>query len=280
MYLLSKLSVLINSTVVKASSTEFDWHYVRSVVQTIPLREIIVAAKKQLPNQWIGRSNNWLLVSVGAMTLMFWNGRLVLATGVGVAVMLFLRQAQKRQIEYPSVLLKQLDRFNNPMSLAIASGGLVSFSTYLAASIWVESSNVWIALGSLLQGAGTVGVIFLLIRHLLDHQAHVAQPDPANLVNDLTHREPLKRLIAVRQLTAIAIDLEVSHPQRKELRDYFRLMLRSENEPIVRDALIASLQLLTQREQLQASTQPSMRVPYSKNQVAHSDRRRVPAHEW
>jgi len=266
--------------VVKASSTEFDWHYVRSAVQTIPLREIIVAAKNQLPQQWLGRSNNWLLVSVGAMTLMFWNGRLVLATGVGVAVVLFLRHYQKRQIEYPSVLLKQFNRFNNPVSLAIASGGLVSFSTYLAASIWVESSNAWIAIGSLLQGAGTVGVIFLLIRHLLDHQAHSKQPDSADLVNDLTHREALKRLIAVRQLIAIAINLEASHPQRKELRDYFRLMLRSENEPIVRDAVIAGLQLLTQREQLQASAQPSMRVPHSKHQVAHSDRRRVPAHEW
>jgi len=266
--------------VVKASSTEFDWHYVRSVVQTIPLREIIIAAKKQLPNQWLSRSNNWLLVSAGAMTLMFWNGRLVLATGVGVAVMLFLRHHQSRQIEYPTPLLKQFDRFNNPVSLAIASGGLVSCSTYLAASIWVESSNAWIAIGSLLQGVGTVGAIFLLVRHLLDHQAHSKQPDSADLVNDLTHREPLKRLIAVRQLAAIATDLEESHPQRKELRDYFRLMLRYENEPLVRDAVIASLQTLTRREQLQASAQSVMRVPHSRSQVAHSDRRRVPAHEW
>jgi hypothetical protein len=59
----------------------------------------------------------------------------------------------------------------------------------------------------------------------------------------LSDREPLKRLIAIRQLTRLARTTNLKSEYNCQLVEYFRLMLSQEREAIVRDAILESLQI-------------------------------------
>ncbi|NJP10917.1 MAG: hypothetical protein HC866_16745 [Leptolyngbyaceae cyanobacterium RU_5_1] len=87
------------------------------------------------------------------------------------------------------------------------------------------------------------------------------------MIADLTHDDPLKRLIAVRQLTDLVSFLQDDRaprsllgkkPSRRDVADYFRLMLSREREPIIREAVLDGLQTLDIVHQLKQATQPAI----------------------
>jgi hypothetical protein len=150
---------------------------------------------------------------------------------------------------------------------------LACLSTYLAASIWANSDSAWIAIGSLLQGTGTLAVLVLLAWQILNRQTTRDRVHYNQILADLTHTEPLRRLIAVRHLTSTVPDLSNHPAQQRELADYFRLVLRREREPIVQEAALEGLERLDRVQSLKQATQPIINAP-AKRTVK---RRRLPA---
>jgi len=172
--------------------------------------------------------------------MILWNWKLVLATvaGVGLMVLVYLVQGWNWQVHW-----YHWRRFftgsNGQLGIAVGSGGIGALSTYIAASIWADSENRWLATSTILQGFGTLIIILLLLWHILTIRANRNEYQFEELLQDLTAQEPLKRLIAVRQLTHLVNNSGLS---RHELLEYFRLMLSQEQEPVIREAVLHSLQ--------------------------------------
>lgn len=274
------------TTVAKATLTSFHWRYWLSVTQSLPLRKFVVEAANQLPLEEWSKSKKWLVVSFGTAALLFCDGRLVLAAGAGGAVMALVYLLQKHKIKLPlTQLQKSLANFNNPIEIAIAGGSAASFITYLATSIWVDLHRPGMAIALLLQGAGTVTVLFLL-RHLLQQQAEanpsfdqkIVRPSYQQLIADLAHVDALRRLIAVCELTKLIPSLTAEKQQRQELTGYFRLLLRQEEEAIVRDAILDGLRLLNPRKQINPSSQPRINANDVNRQRLNCQR--VAAQDW
>ena len=131
---------------------------------------------------------------------------------------------------------------NGQLGIAVGSGGIGALSTYIAASIWADSENRWLATSTILQGFGTLIIILLLLWHIVTIRANRDEYQLEELLQDLTAQEPLKRLIAVRQLTHLGSSSRLSQGDRHELLEYFRLMLSQEQEPVIREAVLHSLQ--------------------------------------
>ncbi len=264
----------------KADSPSFDWRYFLSVVHALPLREICIELSNQLPGSGRQHSRRWLAAAAGAIALFFWNGRLCLALGVGAIVTGLLSSQSREFIPLQLThLQRRFEQLHPSTSLALV-GGCTGFITYLATSIWVESQSHWLAAGMLLQGVGTVAALAVLTHHIA--QRSVAEPKQTQSLSvvDLTDEAPLRRLIAVRQLTQMAIELEMNHPQRQELLDYLHLMERYETEPLVRAAVRSGCQQLAPTRQLHPGSQPQMRVYSSSRQLQKQRGERIPAHEW
>lgn len=251
------------------------------LLQTLPLHDLKHEALKQLHHipiqRWSG-PGGWLMVITGAAALLYWNGRLVLATGVGMGVMMLIYLMHDWQMDQSwADLRKWLDGWNQPLALAIAGGGIATLTTYLATAIWADSASPWIALGAIAQGTGTLAVLVLLVWQILNWQASQERTSFSQLVTHLTHTDPLQRLIAIRQLTDSVTQVRQSDlRQRRAIADYFRLMLNQEQEPIIRDALLDGLQIIDRPAQaLKPASQPPLNVTAIK-QTTVKKRRRVP----
>lgn len=242
------------------------WRYLVRLMEAFPLSELsrftadaLKDALKQVPSQRGSVPGGWLLVTVSAGALLYWNGRLVVATGTGVGVMLLIYLMHDWKPNLPiAEIRRRIEDWNQPLALAIGGGGIACLTTYLAASIWANSDNAWIGLGSVLQGSGTLAVLLLLAWQILNRQAQRDRVHYHQTLADLTHEEALRRLIAVRHLTSTVPDLSDQPTQQRELADYFRLMLHREQEPIVQEAILEGLGRLDRVHSLKQATQPQV----------------------
>lgn len=194
-------------------------------------------------NQFWGKSH-WLFI-LGAVVVMFlWNWMLVLATvaGVGSMLLVYLMPGWNWQSHW-SNWQRFLTGYNRKLTLAVSSGGVAAFASYLAARIWVDTENRWLATGIILQFLATMITLGIVLWHIVTHQATRPEVKYYELLPNLTDVDPLKRLIAVRQLTYLVNKTPVSKNWRGSLLEYFRLMLSVEQEPIIREAVIDSLQM-------------------------------------
>ncbi len=175
--------------------------------------------------------------------MLFWNWKLLLATSAGILLMLlvYAMQGWNWQV-YWSNWRRFFTGSNRQLTVAVGSGGLAALSTYLAASIWVDSENRWIAAGTILQGFGTLLTLILLLWHAIADRLNRDEAKFEQLLKDLADAAPLKRLIAVRQLAHLVNHSRLSNGYRHQLVEYFRLMLSVEQEPAIRDAVLESLQ--------------------------------------
>jgi hypothetical protein len=197
------------------------------------------------------RSQNWLLGGLGLVLLWVWLWQWLLSVAVGVTVTIGLYLAQQGQLRFPDRWRKLWAPANRPLSLAVLGGLVALGSTYLATVLWTSESH-GLAAGVILQSYGLLGVLGLLLWQgsLLRRPTGFPKADLA----DLTHEDPLRRLIAVRQLTEAATapvpTLSASH-----LADCLRLMLDRETEPLVCSALLDGLQRLNPKSNGAASSQ-------------------------
>lgn len=133
-----------------ARRSPVQWQFLLGLLQALPLSELVQDGLNQLPTvrRW-STPGGWLLVTTGAIVLLYWHGRLVLATGAGIGVMTLIYLLHDWQFSLPWAKGRQLlQDLNQPLTLAIAGGGVAALTTYLAASIWIDSDSPWIALGT------------------------------------------------------------------------------------------------------------------------------------
>lgn len=219
----------------------FWWRQVSNLKRTLPQSQLSAHLLPSLSRRQWRQLGRWLLSLTALAALWYWNWKLLLATSAGVGLMMlaYLMPVGNWQV-YWSRWRRFFRGSNLKLTLAVGSGGLAALGTYMAASIWAGSPNRWLAVGTILQGWGTFLTLLLLVWHIIHQQGEWHQGKFDQLLADLTAADPLKRLIAVRQLTRWSNRCPLG--ERQQLEEYFRLMLAQERQPTIRKALLDSLQ--------------------------------------
>jgi hypothetical protein len=184
-----------------------------------------------------------LLTIIVAMLL--WNWKLLLALAVGIGVMLAAYSIPKWnwQISWLEIR-KFLNSPNSRLVLAVTSGAIATFITYLAAAIWVESPSHWLAIGAIFQGLGTLLTLVLLAWQIFNIQGNREEDHLEQMLNNLTETDPLERLLAVRQLTKFVTRKQFDVSVQQDVVNCLQLLLTKEEETVVREAALNSLQTL------------------------------------
>lgn len=202
----------------------------------------------------LASSTGWLAAVAVVAAWGWWNGELLMSTGVGVLAMVLAYRMQ----EWDWQLLKsKVQRFlggsNRQLTLAVASGGVATLATYMAVSVWADADSHWIALSMILQNFGTATVLGILAWRALARKAAQDEARLNQMLATLADADPMKRLIAVRQITSLVTRLNTgwlgeSSPKlplgRSQVAECFRLMLSREPEALVRNAVLDALQAL------------------------------------
>jgi hypothetical protein len=193
-----------------------------------------------------------------ALSLILWNWQLVLALAIGAIALTTVYLAPQKQWRIPA--WQTWTSANRSLTIAIATGTIATLSTYITTHIWLEADRSWLATGIILQGFGTLAILLFLTYQALDRTPN---PEP---LTQLSEPEPLKRLIAIRQLTQQAQQNAAPLPAA-QIADCFRLMLDRETEPSVCSALLDSLQTLGQGRQLNAAVRQSVTIATQRQKI-------------
>ncbi|NJP10918.1 MAG: hypothetical protein HC866_16750 [Leptolyngbyaceae cyanobacterium RU_5_1] len=148
----------------RAAKDAFRWRFLASLIQDLRLADLAAQAIKiSSLRRWSG-PGGWLLITTGVVAMLYWNGRLVFATGAGVTVMLLVHLMHNWKPEqHLAEIRKVLSGWNQPFVVSVGVGAGMMLATYLATSIWAESDSPWLASGAILQGLGTLAVLVLLV---------------------------------------------------------------------------------------------------------------------
>ena len=186
----------------------------------------------------------WSLASFGATLMFSWDWKLVVATGVGMGGMgLVYLASGKNWQQYWLLWQPFLKGSQGKLTLAVGSGAIAALSTYLAAAIWAESDNRWLATGTVLEGMGTLLTLTLLGWHIIGQQNQDSDTQLEKYLHQLTEPDPIKRLIAVRQLIKLQETKTLPKRDRHQIEEYFQLLLQQESEKLIRQAILEHLHL-------------------------------------
>jgi hypothetical protein len=200
----------------------------------------------------LSRSKGWMSVLTVTAVWGWWNSQLLLSTGFGIGVMVLVYRAGSWDWQLLRSKLEQFwDGPNRRLVLAVASGGIATLGTYMSWSIWADSESHSMAVSGILQNVGTLALVALLLQQALNRRASKDEAVIDRILADLTDTDPVKRLIAVRQITDL-VNNPGFWPQsslkssiaKSHATECFRLMLSQEPEALVRNALLESLQAL------------------------------------
>ena len=236
----------------KASSR---WQQLTHVVQA-SLAELQLGAESPLSLQRFSNANGWAFLLPLALLLLFLHWKLLLAVLLGALTMavVYLWQEQNWQPQWAQ-LLRRISTANQRVLIAVGSGSLATFSSYLAIAIWSETNSPWVATGALLQGLGTFITLLLVSSRVLQPTSSNEVSSFEQILTDLTHSDRVKRLIAIRQLQRLATVNILDPLQQKTAVDCLRLLASREREPILRAAIFDSLQAVDQTQQLPPAQQ-------------------------
>jgi len=196
------------------------------------------------------RSKGWLAVVTLAGVWGLWNSELLFSTGLGIAAMMLVYRGQSWDWQ---LLRAKGEQFwegpNRRFVLAVGTGGIATLGAYMSLAIWADSESPWMALSLILQNLGTLAIAGLLLRQGLSLGAAKDEVALDRILADLTDADPVKRLIAVRQMTDLVnkggfgpVSSVKSSIARSRAAECFRLMLSREPEALVRNALLEGLQ--------------------------------------
>ena len=235
----------------------------------------VLASKRFLRwRNFLQASQGWLLSWALLLVLLVWSWQLVLSIALGLAVLVWVYLARLGWWQLP----KRVDwrrlwsQANRSLTIASISGILMMGSSYLAIGIWRETNRSWLATGVIVEGLLILAVLVLLLWQRFDRPVplesdRLATPFLADWFTDLADPDPLKRLVAIRQLTH-AFQKQAFQTQAAELpmteahlADCFRLMLNRETEPLVCSALLEGLNRLNGSQ-----TQDSLRLEAGKTE--------------
>lgn len=226
---------------------------------------------------YLTASKGWLTLVTLTVVWGWWNDKVLLSTGGGLLTVVLVYRMQVWNWQRLKAECQRLwSHSNRQLTLAIVSGGLVSLGTYTAASIWADAESHWIAASLILQNGTLFAVLGLLIWYGIRHQGLQEGSDLDRLLADLTDPDPVKRLLAVRQITQLAANTQSGRPRpnvtdweepdalqgmtRSQIADCFRLMLGQEPELFVRNALLDGLQVLDDLPSLNPASSPRVSI--------------------
>ncbi|MEH1960638.1 MAG: armadillo-type fold-containing protein [Nostoc sp.] len=201
------------------------------------------------------------LTIVVAMLLWNWILLLALLIGVGIMVLVYSMQEWDWQLHW-SKIRKFLNSPNRRLALAVVSGGLATVSTYMAAAIWVDSHSPWIGAGAIVQGLGTLLTLILLVWQIVNFYEYREEDHLDQLLVNLTEKDPLKRLIALRQLTKFISHKRVDSSVQQDVVECLQLLISREEEVVIREAAFKSLQACDRLQLLPPKTAATF-VPLS-----------------
>ena len=210
------------------------------------------------------RSKSWLAILTLVAVWGWWNSQLLFSTGFGIAAMMLVYRGQSR----PGQLLRErIEQFwegpNRRFVVAVGTGGIATLGAYMSLAIWTDSESHWMAASAILQNFGTIAIAGLLLRQALNLGVSQDEATLDRILADLTDADPVKRLIAVRQMTDLvnnggfgvfgSVKSSLAKPAptgaaptkriaRYRAAECFRLMLSQEPEALVRNALLEGLQ--------------------------------------
>ena len=199
--------------------------------------------RSQLKDRDWKKISRWLVITIAIVSLWCWNWQIFLAIAVGIALMAASfsvqnRNWQKHWQKWQRFLLGS----NGRLAIAAFSGGMGGFSTYLAANIWTDSENPWLATGSILEGFGSLLTLGVLGWYVWQNNRHSTEIRIEKLLLDLSDREPVKRLVAIRQLTRLVGRDRLASDYYGEVVECYRLLLSQPQPPAIRKALLEGLQ--------------------------------------
>lgn len=193
------------------------------------------------------------------VTMLFWNWKLLLALAVGILVMLVAYSIPKWNWQLSWLEIGRfLNSANSRLALAVTSGGIATVISYIAAEIWVDSPSHWLAVATIVQGVGTLLTLVLLVWQIFSLQGNREEEYFEQLLNNLTATDSLKRLIAVRQLAKFSTRKQVNPSVQKEVVECLGLLLSREEEAVIREAALNSLQTLDGLQMLVSSSRKSL----------------------
>lgn len=222
-----------------------------------------------------------------------WNGKLLLSTALGVVVMVLVYRMQQWdwQVRWLE-LWRILTGSNRQLTLAVGCGAFATMGAYMSVSIWVDLENHWLASGLILQNLGLAAVIALVVWLVISQRTSQQQAYLERMLTNLTDADPLKRLIAVREITRWVINTKfaINDPNqllggvnksdrktssnfksgitRSHLIECFQMLLVRESEPTIRDAVIDGLQALdTFPNKINKSQSFSVSLPLKNYQI-------------
>ena len=220
-----------------------DW--LQGYSQTLLSSERFRIGRDRLMHSW------WWIASLLVLALLIlWNGSLVLSVGLGLAIVIWVYRAQLGWWQLPKAWnwQKLWSRSNRSLTLAVAIGGITAGGSYLAIGIWRESRHSWLAMGIITEGLMVLTVLLMMVWQKIGHSLEREPEVIFYPLTDLAAVDPLKRLIAVRQLTQQALNVKAALPlESAHLADCFRLMLDRETEPTICSALLDGLHSLNRR---------------------------------
>ena len=206
------------------------------------------------------------------IVLFFWNWTLFLATSTGIGMMVFAYILQGWNWEnYYYDFQKWFQGTNRRLTVAVGMGGISAFIIYLITNIWLTSHNRWMATGAILQGLVTLLIGGVLLWQTTTSQKLKNQEKFEDLLEHLTQNNQLKRLLAIRKLTNLFLQNHLTKSQQKQLNDYFQIMLSNEEEIILQEALLESL------EELNFSNKNPLQIPLNleKSQQLNTKRNKL-----
>jgi hypothetical protein len=215
------------------------------------ISEIVKTAKKPLVSLlraiFLAKVWNWKSLScLVAGMLLAWNWQLTSAALVGVIVMLQVPRLRSRNWQRSLTQLQcWVQSPHHTWILPVLAGGITTVGTYLSIEIWETTDSPWIAAGAILQGLGTLAVLLLLLWQLLGKQTQQVEERFHQLLSDLSHPEPLKRLIAVRQLTRLVTEPTLDQARCRTVSDALQLLLPQESQTVIRAAVLDGLHVLS-----------------------------------
>ena len=187
----------------------------------------------------------------------WWNSQLLFSTGFGIAAMMMVYRGQSQDWQLIRSRVEQFwDGPNRRFVVAVGTGGIATLGAYMSLAIWADSESHWMAVSAILQNFGTIAIAGLLLRQALNLGVSQDEATLDRILADLTDVDPVKRLIAVRQMTDLVNDggfgafrsakSSLAEPRsriaRSRAAECFRLMLSQEPEALVRNALLEGLQ--------------------------------------
>ncbi len=207
------------------------------------------------------RVRPWAAMSGLCCILLLWNWTLTLALAIALVSGVGIYLGKERRLTFQWLTHRRAWKHHPSLWVALLSSAAMFSVTYGFIQIWQESDVPWLATGILLQGIGTLAVLFYLVWD----RAHVRSSESGfrsdqspqtrsfqDLLQDLTNADPVVRFVAIRHIsgqtiahsaTAAAGDAMGETPvwTMVDIQHCLRLLEQREQEPIVQQAICEAI---------------------------------------